>query len=199
MSTIELDINNEIPIEIKEFTKSRIQNHIKMVGWCLDVFIDKVDYGLGLLLKSEKYNHDLSKFSKEEFNGYCLMQAIKYGISILPDKYVSKNKETTLAMDNAWEHHQRHNEHHPQYWTLTDQKMPTWAKIAMVCDHGSVSIENNSDLKKWEENSLKNQKTQFKYEFSNTEKQEILDYVNTLLPSLDGFQKNYLSIKLLKK
>jgi hypothetical protein len=69
--------------------------------------------------------HDDSKFSEEEFEGYAQRF---YG-----------DKEDSPAFQEAWRHHWMHNEHHPEFWLGED--MPLIYILEMLCDWGSFSID----------------------------------------------------------
>lgn len=63
----------------------------------------------------EQYSqHDLSKFSKEEYGAYA-MQFVGTGA---PDAFAS-----------AWLHHIHHNPHHWQYWVYPDGYTPKGSKV----------------------------------------------------------------------
>ena len=83
-------------------------------------------------------NHDMSKYEDEEFYPYLYhFYPSQAGVDI-EEEY-----------DKAWNHHQKHNPHHWQYWILQkdsgEQKildMPEKYVIEMICDWHSFSIKN---------------------------------------------------------
>lgn len=82
-------------------------------------------------------NHDMSKYSLEEYNAY--------------DTYFYGNNRSYQVVEEfnkAWLHHIHHNKHHWQYWVLvSDDKcieMPYEYVIEMICDWWSFSL-NSSD------------------------------------------------------
>lgn len=96
-------------------------------------------------LKSEKINylincHDLSKFSNEEYEGYRL--------KFYPEKNEEKNEEKNdLIFKHAWNHHQKSNPHHWQYWVMWKNKesialeMDYEYVIEMLCDWSAMSLK----------------------------------------------------------
>jgi phosphoesterase RecJ-like protein len=71
-------------------------------------------------------DHDNSKFEPEEFSGY-------------EDKWVTKQR--TPKYEIAWEHHYKHNPHHPEYWNGKD--MDYISIIEMICDWWSFSFRDH--------------------------------------------------------
>jgi len=105
---------------------------------------------IGLTLK-EKFNldnelmaiisdlileHDRSKFSEEEFSGYCQWFYTGDGDD--------KDKE---SFDRAWNHHQKANPHHWQYWLMYERgeikalDMPIVYIIEMLCDWSAMACK----------------------------------------------------------
>lgn len=83
--------------------------------------------------------HDESKWGKEEYDAYA-------------DYFYRKEKtpEVELAFDLAWNHHQKCNPHHWQYWVLVKDSggqvildMPLEYIIEMACDWQSFSLKNS--------------------------------------------------------
>ena len=88
-------------------------------------------------------NHDLSKFSKEEFDAYR-----KNFYPISPEE----KEENLVAFDKAWVHHYTNNMHHWNWWAETNNKnsMPLIYVIEMLCDWMSFSLKNpESTAYKW--------------------------------------------------
>jgi hypothetical protein len=111
--------------------------------------------------------HDLSKFRPSEFFAYAnyfytnwrqteyfefvpqygCMEAVPYGLTV-SDKF-----------NIAWNHHQKRNKHHWQYWLLKNDDgeqfsvgMPKKYLKEMLCDWigaGRAIYGKNSDTKKW--------------------------------------------------
>lgn len=104
-------------------------------------------------------NHDQSKYSPEEFDGYR-----QYFYTCSNEE---KNKE---LFDQAWIYHQNHNPHHPEYWidrsedgTIKD--MPPLYIAEMLLDWEAMSMKfnnttydyymKNKDKKPFSENTKK--------------------------------------------
>ena len=90
--------------------------------------------------------HDMSKYEDEEFYPY------------LYHFYPSEaGADDEVAYDRAWNHHQKHNPHHWQYWILQKDSgkqvlldMPENYVIEMLCDWMSFSLKNpESTAYKW--------------------------------------------------
>ena len=97
--------------------------------------------------------HDLSKYEDEEFYPYLY--------HFYPSNAGADNEDD---YDKAWNHHQKHNPHHWQYWILQkdsgEQKildMPENYVIEMLCDWMSFSIKNpeSTAYKWWNDNQNK--------------------------------------------
>lgn len=77
------------------------------------------------------FTHDLSKFSSKEFKPY----AVKFfGNDV---EYAYKHDYIEEQFNKAWEHHYKHNKHHPEYWAGKD--MPFKYIRFMVCDLKAMS------------------------------------------------------------
>lgn len=92
-------------------------------------------------------NHDASKFSEKEFEGYR-----QY---FYPNEGETKNKE---LFDKAWEHHYRVNDHHWDFWVIGGKptEMSKEAIAEMICDWIAMGVVfNNTALKYYEDNKEK--------------------------------------------
>ncbi len=95
--------------------------------------------------------HDESKWSGEEFYGYAQWFFQKDG-----------EDKCKVAFDYAWNHHQKHNPHHPEYWVMHDGTildMPFNYIIDMLCDWSAMSVKFRDTpsqfyTKKWAEMPL---------------------------------------------
>ena len=93
--------------------------------------------------------HDLSKYSKEEFEAYR-----KKFFPI--DGETSDKKEFSMA----WNHHQKSNPHHWQYWVLPKKienvciPIPTVYIIEMLCDWTAMSFQKGGSVVEWFESEL---------------------------------------------
>ena len=59
--------------------------------------------------------HDISKFTRDEFMPY-----VNYNFG------GDNEKENQIAFDRAWNHHQKRNKHHWQYWLLINDEDGTY-------------------------------------------------------------------------
>jgi len=73
-------------------------------------------------------NHDKSKYSKEEFEGYRQF--------FFPETGKEKNKE---EFNKSWKHHYTINKHHWQHWV--GKKMPLEYIIEQLCDWKAMSMK----------------------------------------------------------
>ena len=97
-------------------------------------------------LKNQIENHDKSKYEDEEFYPYLH--------HFYPSEAGNNNEE---LYDEAWNHHQKCNPHHWQYWILIRDEgkleplpMPENYVIEMLCDWMSFSYKNpESTAWKW--------------------------------------------------
>ena len=97
--------------------------------------------------------HDASKYEDEEFYPYLY--------HFYPSQAGNDDEE---AYDKAWNHHQKHNPHHWQYWILQKDSgkqvildMPENYIIEMLCDWSSFQYTNpKSTAKYWYENNKQN-------------------------------------------
>lgn len=107
-----------------------------------DLINDKAEYEA---LKKQISEHDASKYSEEEYEPYAL--------------YFNVDKEKYLdGFNMAWNHHQKANPHHWQYWMLREDdgdfillEMPKNYVIEMICDWLAFSIIKNdlSEIQKF--------------------------------------------------
>ena len=96
--------------------------------------------------------HDVSKWSKEEFDAYRQ--------HFYPEDGEQDDKE---AWENAWEHHYLNNDHHPEHYeffssnTLCFKKvvypMPKEAIAEMILDWVAMSLNFKTSLKDWYKNA----------------------------------------------
>lgn len=102
------------------------------------------------------FTHDLSKFSRVEFN-----ESVKYYTG---DRSPIDNCKAAIGYSEAWMHHKSHNRHHYEYWTdnydkgTTCIKMPYKYALEMVCDYlaagrayGKDKFSMESELNWWKE------------------------------------------------
>lgn len=115
----------------KEYYKY-VKNHIKAVNeaaewlWENGILDEKVSFP----------DHDLSKYSKEEYG--------PYDRHFYPEV---AGPEEVGEFEAAVRHHYAVNPHHPQYWLGEDgipQDMPERYVVEMVCDLMSFGIARNN-------------------------------------------------------
>ena len=113
----------------------------------------KVDFGNMSLLEKNIANHDLSKWSDEEFEPYA--------------KYFYQGKQNEKEFDKAWNHHQKTNPHHWQYWVLMKDNptkefecipMGDEYIVEMICDWWSFSFKEHKleNIFDWYDENKKN-------------------------------------------
>jgi hypothetical protein len=108
------------------------------------------------------YNHDRSKYTDDEFLGYCNHWYPQDGSEVVHD---SKKPEADSAYNYAWSHHQHNNPHHSQYWlmvrddgTVEALDMPLNYICEMLCDWASFHVNNPSEdraIDWWHKNKKK--------------------------------------------
>ena len=119
----------ELERKEQEYTQY-IEEHIANVNLAFEKYGHKlcdllrVPY---LILAYKVKEHDKSKYSEEEFNGYRQW--------FYPCSDEEKNKE---LFDEAWEHHYTTNQHHPQYWMID---MAPIAIAEMLLDWEAMSMK----------------------------------------------------------
>ena len=121
-----------------------LTKHIQAVKACFGLFPFWKECGYELT------EHDISKYSEEEYCAY-------------DDYFYPKKDSYGLEKERfqyAWLHHQNANKHHWQYWVLINDedgiealKIPTIYIYEMVSDWGSFAYQkqDGSELIKWYE------------------------------------------------
>ena len=89
-------------------------------------------------------NHDISKFSKEEFEPY------RKNFYPVDDKEKEENKE---AFDKAWIHHYMNNPHHWDYFASVgrEDEMTFKDVVEMICDWQAMGYKFGNTAKEWYE------------------------------------------------
>lgn len=103
------------------------------------------------LNKGRIQDHDLSKYSEEEFEPYRAKyyptEKERSGLTDEAKSLVEKNA------DIAWQHHYRTNPHHPKYWidkeTGNPIDMDLISIIEMICDWEAMSIKFGGSTLDW--------------------------------------------------
>lgn len=103
--------------------------------------------------------HDASKFSDSEFDGY---RAKWYPTE--REKNYDQDFLNTMEdrYEEAWKHHYQNNPHHPKHWvdpeTGVPRDMSLDAIIEMICDIASFSLTQGSSTLEWWENDAEDEK-----------------------------------------
>ena len=121
------------------------------------ILLGDVEFGLKIISNGRK--HDLSKLTPFEFVN------------------LSNSDTTDKGFQMALHHHQKNNEHHPEFWGDI-HFMPNLYIAEMVCDWYARSNEFGTDLRKW----IKSEATK-KYNFKMTDPigKQIETYLDILL------------------
>lgn len=108
----------------------------------LNITIDKAIELLDELIK----NHDMTKYSKQEFDAYR-----KEFYPITPEEKES-NKEN---FDRAWKHHYTNNLHHWNWWYESGNmdNMPFTHVIEMICDWEAMGYQFGNTSKEYYESN----------------------------------------------
>ena len=140
-----------------EYIDDHIANVRKAYDWLIAHEIDNdVDFGDFSKLETLINSHDKSKWSDEEFEPYAI--------------YFYKGKNNKADFNKAWNHHQKANPHHWQYWVLIkdnpDPKnnyvcipMEQEYIVEMICDWWAFSHKSGNlyEIFDWYEENKDNQ------------------------------------------
>ena len=123
-----------------------IKEHISNVKKAFDIFgkslCSKAHVPLSVVEDLVK-NHDVSKFSEEEFEGYRQWFYPRNGEAGDPEIF-----------DKAWEHHYTVNKHHPEHYVQDDgtaEKMPDMYVVEMLLDWAAMSMRAKNYPSDWYE------------------------------------------------
>ena len=136
MSFKNLIKNDKPEEEYKKYIIEHVNNVIKIYKQIKNN-INLSDYDKSKLL-SNIWSHDKSKYSEYEFYGYK-----QY---FYPNDKEVKNQD---IFDLAWNHHQKTNKHHWEYWVLISGKemkplpIDYIYIIEMLCDWSAMSLKFN--------------------------------------------------------
>lgn len=126
-----------------------------------DMFsLDDMKRSITKLIKDNTIvNHDKSKYSDEEFEGYRLyFDPTPYEQSLGDDFH----KMVIDKFNAAWKHHYSNNDHHPHFWINIKENryvdMPLYAIIHMISDWGSFSINNGGSTVQWWESDASDER-----------------------------------------
>ena len=139
--------------EDKEYTKY-IKGHIKnlksgfrwMKKYIPEIFPNGYFNKENRNIRKAIRTHDKSKWDKEEYKAYSDFQHVR-SMNLTDKEYDAKKNE----FNAAWNHHQKGNKHHWQYWILTNADgstkvldMPYENIIEMICDWWTFSWKENN-------------------------------------------------------
>lgn len=99
-----------------EAYKKYIDTHIENVQKCFQFYGKALCEKLGIdyvRLATNVEDHDQSKYSKEEFDGY---RSYFYPTSEEEAEKANEGGYLKKKFDAAWLHHLRNNAHHPEFW-----------------------------------------------------------------------------------
>lgn len=104
--------------------------------------------------------HDASKFSDAEFDGYRQ----KY-YPTKAEKNCTKEEQQIIddRYNECWVHHYTVNDHHPKHWVDSDTNVPRdmtlRAIIEMICDWEAMSLKFKSNTLEWYTNDAEDEKS----------------------------------------
>lgn len=151
---------NDVQQENQEYVKY-VNEHISNVNKVWQSLYRHVDGKFGIEfwiedceffeIDSRIKSHDESKFSNYEFYGYAQW--------FYPRKEYHRNEN---IFTDSWNHHQKANDHHWQYWLMYENSktialsMPYACMIEMLCDWGAMSLKFNNRPSEWYEKEKDN-------------------------------------------
>lgn len=171
---IVLDDNDSIEKNLKEKEYlDYINDHIEKVKECFANYIIPLMNinNISSLLSDEEIkeniiivakrigDHDASKFSDDEFDGY----RAKWHPTLKELDAGEEYKELMMERyEECWKHHYTNNPHHPKYWyneeDNTCKDMALDAIIEMICDWEAMSLKFNTDTVEWYNNKAEDEK-----------------------------------------
>ena len=114
-----------------------LQEHLTDYYWLDDCYYH--------ILNDRISRHDQSKYDSCEFGGYRQF--------FYPE---NENEKNAIAFNHAWNHHQKTNDHHWEYWLLIGKsgkiealKMDGPSIIEMMCDWTAMSVKFKNIPSKW--------------------------------------------------
>ena len=136
MSFKNLIKNDKTEEEYKKYIQEHISNVLKIYESVKTEINKNLNNEKSLQLNINIYSHDKSKYSEYEFYGYK-----QY---FYPNDKEVKNQD---MFDLAWNHHQKTNKHHWEYWVLIKSDgnvilpMDYIYIIEMLCDWSAMSLK----------------------------------------------------------
>lgn len=111
-----MDEYNQKIKEYKEYVDDHIANVRKAFNFYGEALCDRLHLDIDRLADMVD-DHDKSKYSAEEFEGYrCYFYPTEEESADPETKAFNKKK-----FDAAWLHHLRNNAHHPEFWIYRDE------------------------------------------------------------------------------
>ena len=115
-----------------------LQEHLTDCYWLDDCYY--------FTINNRIERHDQSKYDICEFGGYRQF--------FYPE---NDNEKNVIAFNHAWNHHQKSNDHHWEYWLLIDSsgkkvdalKMEFPSIIEMLCDWTAMSVKFKNKPSNW--------------------------------------------------
>lgn len=123
-----------------------IDTHIQKVQGAFDKYGKEICRAIGADYETAKRiieNHDISKYSEEEFDGYRKKFYPAEG-DFESEEYIKR------IFNKAWLYHIHSNAHHPEHWVLVENgertvfDMPKEEIVAMLCDWESFRKDDGS-------------------------------------------------------
>lgn len=146
MINVNINPKNPKDIEYAEYIITHRANVLKAMyeyGPKICQLLDINEHELHMLA----INHDISKFSEEEFDGYR-----KYYYPLDGED----KEEASKALDYAWLHHKNSNKHHWDYWIDgdgTSLEIPNKYLAELILDWASMSYRfGDTPLEYYESN-----------------------------------------------
>lgn len=136
-------------------------------------------------------NHDMSKYSDAEFYAYR-----KWHNPTSHEKFLMETDDdyrlaAEAAYEEAWNHHKRNNDHHPEWWcydengnTVEPRDMTIEAILHMICDWQSCDMTYGGNIHDW---WAKNKGEKAKVMSENTFR--IVESIMEKIPSIDFKRK----------
>lgn len=133
-------------IEYRKYISDHIDNvnqawnNMKNKDECIAILRSEGIYNLSV--QSFIDNHDLSKFSDEEFEPY------RRSYFSIDEK---EKEDAKVDLEIAWRHHYDNNQHHWDYWHLRNMvnDMPLVLVVEMACDHIAMSMKFGGTALQW--------------------------------------------------
>lgn len=132
------------------------------------------------LEKGRIHEHDMSKYSEEEFDAY---RAKYYPTEKESNGATNEQKaEIDRKVDIAWIHHYENNPHHPNYWVdkNSDKPKPTDMDLVsileMICDWEAMSMKFGGNTIDWYTNKADKEKVAMTDKTKNIV-EELLDII----------------------